>query len=62
MRLNIRQVIIHFTVSKTEGKISLDSCWGSERGLYPRVCGLSLSSREGHFFLRDYVVENCVFH
>lgn len=53
MRGNVCRVIVHFTVSKTEGKTSLDGCWGIKSELHPLVSVLSLSSREGHFFLWD---------
>ena len=37
VRWNVCQVIVHFTVSKTEGKTSLDGCWGNKSELHPLV-------------------------
>ena len=35
VRWNVCRVIVHFTVSKTEGKTSLDGCWGNKSELHP---------------------------
>ena len=49
-------------MSKTEGKTSLDGCWGNKSELHPLVSMSYLSnSGEGHFFLLDYGEVKMVF-
>lgn len=56
----ICQVIIHFTVSRIEGEISLDGRWAYERGLHP-VWGLPTERRLLSLWWGRAVAGNGVF-